>query len=48
MIDTEYVDDINECQFCEFVYFDNMKEWKEHLECYHKKEFDMITKSFWN
>ena len=37
-----------ECQFCGSLYFEDIKDFKEHLECYHKKEFDMIPKNFWN
>jgi len=35
-----------ECQICDFdIYFDNMKDFEEHLECYHKKEFEMLSEN---
>ena len=31
-----------ECQLCEYVYFNDFQTLKEHLKCYHPKEFEML------
>ncbi len=34
-----------ECQLCEEIYFKTFEALKDHLECYHPREFDMLKKT---
>ena len=34
--------EIFECQLCEEIYFKDFKTLKDHLKCYHPREFDML------
>jgi hypothetical protein len=34
--------ELYECQLCEEIYFSTYEALKEHLKCYHPKEFEML------
>jgi|TARA_R110000796_G_scaffold166628_1_gene283555 hypothetical protein len=36
------IKELYECQLCEEIYFSTYEELKEHLKCYHPKEFEML------
>jgi len=40
------LNELFECQICGLIFFENMKDLKEHLKCYHPKEFDLLESMY--